>query len=507
MKRIRKVLIANRGEIAVRIIRSCKELDVSTVAVFSEVDRLSPHVLMADEAYPIGPAPSSRSYLNMEKIIAVALESGADAVHPGYGFLAENPTFARKVSEAGLIFIGPSAETIRMMGSKTESRKIMQEAGVPVVPGTTRAIKRVAEAQAIIESIGGYPVMLKAAAGGGGKGMRIVRKAEELPRALEAGRSEALKAFGDDTIYIEKLVESPKHIEIQILADHEGHIVHLWERDCSIQRRHQKVIEECPSAILPPEVRARMGATAVQAARACGYVNAGTVEFLVDENLNFYFLEMNTRLQVEHPVTEMVLGIDLVKLQIQVAEGSPLPLRQEAIQARGHAIECRIYAEDPFHNFAPSTGRIQYLKHPEGPGVRLDSGIASHSEITMYYDPLMAKLITWGSNRREAIARMIRALKEYQVHGVRTTIPFCLAVLQHPDFQEGRFNTGFVDACWPDCLPEVSGDEAVDAVAAALRYLQEQQKVYQDGHFVSRERPPQPSAWKIRGLKEMMRER
>ncbi|NOX35963.1 MAG: acetyl-CoA carboxylase biotin carboxylase subunit [Calditrichaeota bacterium] len=500
-------MVANRGEIAVRIMRTCREMGIQSVAVYSEVDRLSPHVLTADEAYLLGPAPSTESYLNMDKIIEIARKSGCDAIHPGYGFLAENPHFARKVAEAGLIFIGPRPDTIRLMGSKTESRKIMQQAGVPVVPGTTRPIKDVAEAEAIIDSIGGYPVMLKAAAGGGGKGMRIVRNSSELPRALEAGRNEALNAFGDDTIYIEKFVENPKHIEIQVIADEHGRVLHLWERDCSIQRRHQKVIEESPSAVLTPDVRQRMGETAIQAARACGYVNAGTIEFLVDEDLNFYFLEMNTRLQVEHPVTEMVLGLDLVKLQIMVAEGQPLPFDQQDVQAQGHAIECRIYAEDPFQNFAPSTGKIEFLKNPEGPGVRLDSGIASHSEITMYYDPLMAKLITWGADRQEAIARMIRALKEYQIHGVQTTIPFCLAVLQHPDFVEGKFNTGFVEKYWKSPSAAAQPDARMLAIAAALRYFTEQHEAYLNGELKAASDQQVVSAWKIRGLKEMLRER
>jgi len=507
LKRIRKILVANRGEIAVRIMRTCQEMGIQSVAVYSEVDRLSPHVLMADEAYLLGPAPSTESYLNMEKIIAIARKSGCDAIHPGYGFLAENARFAQKVAQAGLIFIGPKPDTIRLMGSKTESRKVMQQAGVPVVPGTTQPVKDVAEAEAVIAAIGGYPVMLKAAAGGGGKGMRIVRHPRELPRALQAGRNEARNAFGDDTIYIEKFVENPKHIEIQVIADEHGKVLHLWERDCSIQRRHQKVIEECPSAVLTPAVRQRMGETAIQAARACGYINAGTIEFLVDEDLNFYFLEMNTRLQVEHPVTEMVLGLDLVKLQIMVAEGQPLPLEQQEIQALGHAIECRIYAEDPYQNFAPSTGRIEFLKNPEGPGVRLDSGIASHSEVTMYYDPLLAKLITWGSHRQEAIARMVRALKEYQIHGVQTTIPFCLAVLQHPHFIAGKFNTGFVQHYWKTRASDQQQDVRVLAIAAALRYFTERHEMYMNGELTATSNQQVISAWKIRGLKEMLRER
>ncbi|HFB67543.1 MAG TPA: acetyl-CoA carboxylase biotin carboxylase subunit [Calditrichae bacterium] len=506
-RKISKILIANRGEIAVRIIRTCREMGIATVAVYSSADRVAPHVLMADEAYEIGPPPAAESYLQMDRIIEVAKTAGADAIHPGYGFLAENPTFARKVMEAGLIFIGPLPETIEAMGSKTESRRIMTEAGVPVVPGTWQALEDLAQARQVVAEIGGYPVMLKAAAGGGGKGMRIVRSDEELERALEAARNEARKAFGDDTVYLEKYVENPKHIEIQVIADQHGTVLHLWERDCSIQRRHQKVVEESPSAVLTPEVRQKMGETAVQAARACNYIGAGTVEFLVDDQLNFYFLEMNTRLQVEHPVTEMVLGLDLVRLQIEIAEGKPLPLKQQDVQARGHAIECRIYAEDPFANFAPSTGKLTYLQPPEGPWVRVDSGVAAHSEISMYYDPMIAKLIVWGEDRPAAIRRMARALREYQISGVETTIPFCLQVVQHPEFQRGTYTTAFVGQHWDGMSREVEPTDEHKAIAAVLRYLalrSEKQMVQPagDGKATTAD-----SLWKIIGRKTTLRSR
>lgn len=505
MGQIKKVLIANRGEIAVRIIRSCREMGVQTVAVYSEVDRISPHVLMADEAYCIGPAVAAESYLKADTIIGVAKKSGADAIHPGYGFFAENAGFAQKVLDNGLIFIGPPPDTIRLMGSKTESRKTMMEAGVPVVPGTKEALRSADEAKEIVARLGGYPILIKAAAGGGGKGMRRVHNDKDLPRALEAAKSEALKAFSDDTVYIEKFIELPKHIEFQIFADQHGNAVHLWERDCSVQRRHQKVIEECPSAILTPEERAEMGNVAVQATRACGYVNAGTVEFLYDKEGNFYFLEMNTRLQVEHPVTEMVMGLDLVKLQIRVAEGQPLPFTQEDIQPRGHAFECRINAEDVFNNFAPTIGKITYLKFPDGPGIRVDSGIDAFSEISPYYDPIAAKLLAWASTREEAIQRMKRALNELHIEGIKTTAPFCLLVLDHPEFINGNFNINFVEKYW-DELQQVSTKdrETFEVIAAAIAYNRDHKSTF-DGNKTENHTPlPQLSPWKMRALKEMM---
>ncbi|RMG67619.1 MAG: acetyl-CoA carboxylase biotin carboxylase subunit, partial [Calditrichaeota bacterium] len=452
---IPKLLIANRGEIAVRIIRTCREMGIATVAVFSEADRAALHVQLADEAYLLGPPPASQSYLNMDRLIDIARKAGAAAIHPGYGFLAENGEFARRVRQAGLIFVAPEPETIEAMGSKTRAREMMQAAGVPVVPGTTAPIQNLDQARQVIDQMGGFPVLIKAAAGGGGKGMRVVHHADELARALEAAQNEARKAFADDTIYLEKFLDQPRHIEVQILADQHGHVVHLWERDCSIQRRHQKVVEETPSPALTPEKRAEMGAIAVQAARACQYRNAGTVEFLFDQQGNVYFLEMNTRLQVEHPITEMILGLDLVRLQLEVAAGLPLPFQQADLQARGHAIECRINAEDVFNQFAPSTGLVEFLELPDGPGVRWDGGVIAGQEVTPYYDPLLAKLIVWDGNRAAAIARMKRALQELNISGVLTTQPFCLAVLNHPAFEQGTYDTGFVASHWAEMQQEL----------------------------------------------------
>ena len=440
----KKILIANRGEIAIRIMRACRELGIATVAVYSEVDRTAQHVRYADEAYLIGPAPAAESYLVMEKIIEAAKKSQAQAIHPGYGFLAENPDFAQLVKNSGLIFIGPDPATIRLLGDKMAARATMIQAGVPIVPGVKQAIASVAEAQKIAEEIG-YPILLKAAAGGGGKGMRIVRRPDEMAPLFKMARSEAMSAFGDDRIYIEKYLERPRHIEIQIIADQHGNVVHLGERECSIQRRHQKVIEESPSPIVDPEMRRRMGETAVKAARAANYINAGTVEFLVDQDKNFYFLEVNTRLQVEHPVTEMVTGIDLAKEQIRIAAGEPLSFCQEEVQWRGAAIECRIYAEDPENNFLPSIGKIQSYREPNGIGVRVDSGLAKGDAVSMYYDPLISKLITWGRDRHEAIERMKRALDEYAISGVQTVIPFHKQVMRHPDFVAGNISTHFID--------------------------------------------------------------
>jgi acetyl-CoA carboxylase biotin carboxylase subunit len=440
----KKILIANRGEIAVRIVRACRELGIATVSVYSEVDRLALHVRMADEAYSIGAAPSRESYLVQENIIKVAKRSGAEAIHPGYGFLAENPEFAQKVIESQLVFIGPPPEAMKLMGDKTAARRRMIQAKVPVVPGTNQALNDAASAEAAANDLG-YPVLLKAAAGGGGKGMRIVKSSDEISAAFRAAKSEAESAFGDGRIYIEKYLEAPRHIEFQILADQFGNVVHLGERECSIQRRHQKIIEEAPSCCLDVHLRERMGHAAVKAAQACGYQNAGTIEFMLDENRDFYFLEMNTRLQVEHPVTEMVTGIDLVKAQIRIAAGMPIDFEQEDFQFNGHAIECRIYAEDPANNFLPSTGKISYLLPPYGPGVREDSGVYAGSEISVYYDPLISKLITWGKTRQEAIERMKRALTEYQIRGVDTTIPFCLMVMNNEKFNSGDFDTHFVE--------------------------------------------------------------
>lgn len=440
----KKILIANRGEIAVRVVRACHELGIAAVAVYSDVDRAALHVRKADEAYPIGPAAASESYLNIRKILDVARQSGADAVHPGYGFLSENAGFARACAEAGVKFIGPSADAMEVMGSKTRARQAMQRAGVPLVPGTSRGMESFEQADRVAADIG-YPVMLKAAAGGGGKGMRLVQARGELRSALEAARSEAERAFGDGEVYIEKAIVNPRHIEMQILADEHGKTVYLGERECSLQRRHQKVVEEAPSPIVDPEMRRRMGEVAVRVAQAAGYTNAGTVEFLVDQQKNFYFLEMNTRLQVEHPVTELVTGLDLVHLQIRIANGEPLPFPQEDIQIRGHAIECRIYAEDPDNNYFPSPGKITLLLLPSGPGIRRDSGMYEGWTVPVDYDPLLAKLIGYGTERDQAIGRLNRALNEYFVGGIKTNISLFRRILHDSDFRAGKIDTGFLD--------------------------------------------------------------
>ena len=466
---IRKILIANRGEIALRVIRTCKEMGIRTVAVYSSADRTAPHVLAADEAFQIGPPPSRESYLHAGRILGAASASGADAIHPGYGFLSENPEFARRVREAGLVFVGPSPETIASMGDKTAARSLAAAAGVPMVPGTAGAVSGSSEAIEFC-SRHGYPVLVKAAAGGGGKGMRIVREESELNPSLRAAASEARSAFGDERVYIEKYFEDPRHIEIQILADSRGNIVHLGERECSIQRRHQKVVEESPSVIVDEEMRSRMGATAVMVARACGYENAGTVEFLVDGEKRFYFLEMNTRLQVEHPVTELRTGTDLVALQIRIASGEELPFTQEGVRFNGHAIECRICAEDTENSFLPSTGRITHLRAPAGPGIRDDRGVEQGDEISVYYDPMMAKLIAWGGTRPAAIARLVRALREYEILGVRTNIPLCLFVITHPRFAAGDISTHFISRYFsPGALrADLPFEEGAAAAVCAL---------------------------------------
>ncbi|MBC8183535.1 acetyl-CoA carboxylase biotin carboxylase subunit [candidate division KSB1 bacterium] len=441
----KKILIANRGEIAIRIMRACKEMEISTVAVYSEIDRTAGHVRYADEAYLLGPAPANESYLVIEKIIKAAIDSKAEAIHPGYGFLAENPEFAAEVKRNGLVFIGPEPETIRLLGDKMSARETMIKAGVPIVPGLEQAASTYLEAREQANQIG-YPILLKAAAGGGGKGMRIVNSANEIEQLFKMARSEAKSAFGDDRIYIEKYIKNPRHIEFQIFADRHGNIVHLGERECSIQRRHQKVIEESPSPIIDsdPEMRERMGKAAIKAANAADYINAGTVEFLVDKDKNFYFLEVNTRLQVEHPVTELVTGLDLAKEQIRIANGEKLSFKQDEIKMRGSSIECRIYAEDPENNFLPSIGLIQSYREPNGPGVRVDSGFSKGDTISIYYDPLISKLVTWGKDRSEAIQRMKRALAEYQISGVQTVIPFHKKVMDQPNFLSGDFSTHFI---------------------------------------------------------------
>jgi acetyl-CoA carboxylase, biotin carboxylase subunit len=440
----KKILIANRGEIAVRVIRACHEMGISAVAVYSEVDRASLHVRKADEAYPIGPASAKESYLNIDKIISVAKQSGADAIHPGYGFLSENAQFARACADAGVKFIGPTAAAMDAMGSKTRARQAMEKAGVPFVPGTSRGLDSFEEARDVAQRIA-YPVMLKAAAGGGGKGMRLVHSPDELQSALEGARSEAERAFGDGEVYLEKAIVNPRHIEMQVLADEHGHTVYLGERECSLQRRHQKVVEEAPSPIVDPDMRRQMGQTAVRVAQSAGYTNAGTVEFLVDQQKNFYFLEMNTRLQVEHPVTELITGLDLVHLQIHIANGEPLPFRQEDVNIRGHAIECRIYAEDPDNHYFPSPGKITLLLAPSGPGIRRDSGMYEGWTVPMDYDPLLAKLIGYGTDRAQAIGRLQRALNEYFVGGIKTNISLFRRILRDSDFQAGNIDTGFLD--------------------------------------------------------------
>lgn len=441
---IKKVLVANRGEIAVRIMRSCREMGIETVAVFSDADRSAMHVRYANEAYNIGLPPSAESYLNMDKIIGAAKISGADAIHPGYGFLSENAVFARRCREEGIRFIGPSPESIEMMGDKISARKRMIKAGVPVVPGTTEKLTSEADAIKCIKEIG-LPVMIKASAGGGGKGMRLVKKESQIASSLRAARSEAKTAFGDDRLYIEKYIDSPHHIEFQILADSYGNTVHLFERECSVQRRHQKVVEETPSPLMTPEVRSRMGQHAVAAAKAANYEGAGTIEFIMDEKLNFYFLEMNTRLQVEHPITERVVGVDLVKEQIRIAEGMELPFIQEELKQLGHAIECRIYAEDTDNNFMPHSGTITHITEPEGLGIRCDGYVYAGYTIPLYYDSMISKLIVWGRTREEAIQRMRRALYEYKITGVKTTIRFLERIMETPDFTNGKYNTHFIE--------------------------------------------------------------
>jgi len=465
----KKILVANRGEIAVRVMRTIREMGIRTVTVFSEPDRVALHTLMADEAYPLGGITSAESYLRAEKIIEIARKSGAEAIHPGYGFLSENAEFAELCQKSGIVFIGPPPAAIRQMGDKVTSREIMTAAGVPVVPGFDKPDLTEADAVAFATKAG-FPVMVKASAGGGGKGMRKVDNPENLGKALRAARSEALSSFGDDHVYLEKFVENPRHIEIQVFADNQGNVIYLGERDCSIQRRHQKVIEEAPSPFVTPEMRRKMGETAVQATRAANYRNAGTVEFLVDKNRNFYFLEMNTRLQVEHPVTEWITGLDLVSEQVRIAAGLPLSLQQEELQLKGHAIECRIYAEDPENNFMPSPGTVQRLSTPAGPGIRDDSGIYQGGEIPIYYDPMISKLSVFGPDRETAIRRMCRALSEYIVAGIKTNIGFHRKVLNHPEFINGNHDTTFVDQHLDELMHTPTGDEPLAIVAAAVCY-------------------------------------
>jgi acetyl-CoA carboxylase biotin carboxylase subunit len=442
--KIRKILIANRGEIAIRVMKTCNTMGIRTVAVFSDADAQAPYLRYADETYHIGKSPARESYLNQAKIIEVARESGADAIHPGYGFLSENPTFVDAVHKAGLIFIGPSGDAIRHLGDKTSAKAVAQKIGVPVVPGTVKALENAGEALEIAKSIG-FPVLLKAAAGGGGKGMRVVRDAKDLPAALQMAKSEAASSFSDDRVYIEKYILNPRHVEVQIIADSHGNVVHLGERECSIQRRHQKIIEESPSPAITGETRAGLTASAVKLAAHVGYTNAGTVEFILDESGRYYFMEVNTRLQVEHPVTELRTGIDLVREQIRVAAGEKLSVSQKDIRFDGHALECRIYAEDSANNFMPFIGTIGHIAHPSGRGIRLDTGIDAGSAISAYYDPMISKVIAHARTRDEALATMVTALESYEIYGVKTNIDLLLWILADPDFASGRFDTHFLD--------------------------------------------------------------
>jgi acetyl-CoA carboxylase biotin carboxylase subunit len=470
---IKKVLVANRGEIAIRVMRSCREMGIASVAVFSEADRSSLHVRFADEAYFIGPSPSSESYLVIDKIIETAKQAGADAIHPGYGFLSENAAFSDRCKKEGIIFIGPQAHAISTMGDKISARETMIAAGVPVVPGTKEAITDEQEAAKTAAEIG-LPVMIKASAGGGGKGMRMVKEEKNLLDAIRAAKSEALSSFGDDSVYIEKYIESPHHIEFQVLADKHGNAIHLCERECSIQRRHQKVIEETPSPLMTPELREKMGQDAVAAARAVDYEGAGTIEFLADNDRNYYFLEMNTRLQVEHPITEEVVGVDLVRQQILIASGEKLSLKQDDIILSGHAIECRIYAEDPDNQFMPSPGRIIYMTEPSGPGIRTDGHAYRGYEIPLYYDPMIAKLVAWAKTREEAIDRMKRALHEYKIGGVKTSINFLEKVMGNKAFIEGKYDTHFIDENIDSLVATTDGqsrqDEDLAIITAFLDY-------------------------------------
>ncbi len=466
---MKKILVANRGEIALRVMRTARRMGIQTVAVYSEADRHAPHVRFADEAVCIGPPPSAQSYLMADKILNAAHRTGADAIHPGYGFLSENAAFARQVAEAGLIFIGPSPESIEMMGSKLAAKEAAKRFDVPMVPGIEEAITDIETARAIGRQVG-YPILIKASAGGGGKGMRIVEREEDLQEQMERAVSEALSAFGDGSVFIEKFVTAPRHVEIQVLADTHGNVLYLFERECSVQRRHQKVVEEAPCVIVTPEIRRAMGEAAVRVARACQYTGAGTVEFLMDADRNFYFLEMNTRLQVEHPVTEFITGLDLVEWQIRVARGEALPFRQEDLKIQGHAIELRVCAEDPLNNFLPSTGPLTRYRPPQGPGIRVDDGYSEGMEVPIFYDPLLAKLIVHGQSRAEAIQRMKEAIDQYEVEGVATTLPFGRFVMEHPAFVEGNFDTGFISKYYTaEALYQKQAAAASVAARLALR--------------------------------------
>lgn len=492
MNSISKILIANRGEIALRIMRSAREMGIKTVAVYSDVDRNALHVRYADEAIGIGPSPSSQSYLSVEKIIKAAIATRADAIHPGYGFLSENAAFAKAVKKAGLIFIGPTAEAMEIMGSKLGAKAAVKKYDIPMVPGTDHAISDIPAAKKIAENIG-FPILIKASAGGGGKGMRIVESPGTFEEMMKMAVSEAISAFGDGSVFIEKYIASPRHIEIQVLGDTHGNIVHLFERECSVQRRHQKVIEEAPSSVLTPEIRNEMGRCAVLVAKACNYEGAGTVEFLFDENKKFYFLEMNTRLQVEHPVTEQITGLDLVKEQIKIASGEKLSFKQEDLKINGHSIEVRVYAEDPANNFLPDIGTLNTYKKPQGNGVRIDDGYEEGMDIPIYYDPMISKLISFGKDRHESITRMLRAIDDYIISGVRTTLPFCKFVLQHDAFVSGNFDTHFVEKYFsPDKLNSEKDDEEKIATLVAATVF----KTNKNGLGIENNHQPTISKWK-----------
>ncbi|MBL7744606.1 MAG: acetyl-CoA carboxylase biotin carboxylase subunit [Chitinophagaceae bacterium] len=474
---MQKILVANRGEIALRIMRTIRKMGLKSVAVYSEADRKSPHVLFADEAVCLGPAPSGQSYLNGDKIIAFARQLGVDGIHPGYGFLSENAEFAQKVEDADITFIGPSPEAMRIMGSKLAAKESVKKYNIPMVPGIDRAIDDVNLAIEVADKIG-YPVLIKASAGGGGKGMRIVEKADDMQEQMERAISEARSSFGDGSVFIEKYVSSPRHIEVQVVADKFGNIIHGFERECSIQRRHQKVVEETPSAIITPELREKIGDAAVLVAKSCNYTSTGTVEFLLDDKMNFYFLEMNTRLQVEHPVSEMITGLDLVEQQIRIASGLTLGFTQEDMVLNGHAIELRVYAEDPLNNFLPSIGTLTRYEKPTGEGIRVDDGYEEGMTIPIYYDPMIAKLVVHGKTRTEAIQKMLRAIKDYKIEGVATTLPFGTFVFEHEAFFSGRFDTHFVKNYYtPEKIKEKQKNNAEIAAIAALKYWVEKQKM------------------------------
>jgi acetyl-CoA carboxylase biotin carboxylase subunit len=501
----KRILIANRGEIAVRVIRACRELNVESVAVFSDADRTSLHVREADFAVNIGPPPAAESYLNTERMIEAARRTSAEAIHPGYGFFSENSDFARAVEGAGLTFIGPPASAIEQMGDKVAARKLMTAAGVPVVPGSPATLESEDEVRGVASRIG-YPIMLKAAAGGGGKGMRLVEDDHDLASMVRSVANEAKSSFGDSRFYVEKFVRQPRHIEVQVFADRYGKTVHLFERECSIQRRHQKVVEESPSPFVTPAMRSAMGEVAVKAARAVNYVGAGTIEFLADADRNFYFLEMNTRIQVEHPVTELVTGTDLVKSQICVAAGEPLPFSQDALQQRGWALECRIYAEDPAAGFAPAPGKIQTMQLPDGPGIRIDAGVYAGAEVPIFYDPMICKLVAWGRDRDEAIARMRRALDEFKISGeLATNLDFHRWIVRHPLFLKGEFDTGFIGKHYPAPVGELNQDSAHLAAIVAAAFLASRAGNHSANAAPSAVPALSGSAWKTLGRIDTLR--